>query len=460
MCTDSPCRLFGARSLVLGALLLHSLGTLGLSAQVSRAPALTPATSLLAVNTRPRWTEHRVRQALQLAPLPGQEQATDQEMWAVIVGSDFTDGVIEIDVSGARRTGYATDNASAFKGFVGISFRVRSDTAERFYLRPENARLDDQFFRNRSTQYEAPPDAPWQQLRRDAPGLYESYADMEAGAWTRLRIEVRGSSARLFVNGADQPALVVPQLKHGVSRGAIALWTRISADAYFSNLRVLPLPATATLPAPSVTPRPGTTPEATLPAIRAVLNGRVARTTFQERPALQLIVDSARTGTDDAIFAILDGPEFVNGRIDMTLAARPLPNAPADSRGFAGISFRTGPRAEWSDIFYVRPLNARVNDQLRRNHTVQYSSDPEFPWHRLRKESPGVYESYADMEPSTWITLRIEVEGTRARVFVNGSAQPSLVVNDLKHGVRGGQVALWAHVDTDAYFGPVTVTPR
>lgn len=53
-----------------------------------------------------------------------------------------------------------------------------------------------------------------------------------------MRIEVSGAKARLYVNGAAQPCLVVNDLKHGTSRGRIALWTRISSEAYFSNLRV------------------------------------------------------------------------------------------------------------------------------------------------------------------------------------------------------------------------------
>ena len=432
-----------------------------LASQTPATALLTPTTRLHAVNTRPVWKEHRGRQALHLAPLPGQEQATDQEMWAVIEGTDFSDGVIDVDVSGARRAGYATDNASAFKGFVGVSFRVRGDTAERFYLRPENARLDDQLFRNRSTQYEALPDAPWQLLRREAPGLYESYADMEPGGWTHLRIEVRGRTARLFVNGATQPALVVPELKHGASRGAIALWTRISAAAYFANLQLSPLPSS---PPPAPT-RAGTTRRtansgATLPVIGETINGRVESTTFDGHPALHFIVDPAKARTDEAMFGFIEGAPFTNGRIDFTVAARPRPDAPADSRGFVGLSFRTGPHATWSEVFYLRPLNARVDDQLRRNHTLQYVSAPDFPWPVLRKESPGTYESYADLEVGGWIDVRIDVDGTRARLFINGAAEPSLVVNDLKHGDGGGQVALWAHVETDAWFGPVTITRR
>jgi hypothetical protein len=118
------------------------------------------------------------------------------------------------------------------------------------------------------------------------------------------------------------------------------------------------------------------------------------------------------------------------------------------------------PRGEWAEVFYLRPTNGRAEDQLRRNHSVQYQSSPEYPWHRLREEHPGVYESYADMEAGAWTTMRIEVEGTTARLYVNGASQPCLMVNDLKQGDRAGRIALWAHVTTEAYFGPISVTPR
>ena len=68
--------------------------------------------------------------------------------------------------------------------------------------------------------------------------MYESYVDVESGAWTRLKIDVTGTTARLYVNGAAQPSLVVTDLKNGVSAGKIALWARISTEAYFSDLRV------------------------------------------------------------------------------------------------------------------------------------------------------------------------------------------------------------------------------
>jgi len=227
----------------LGTVFLFVSAPVPLAAQraVSIQPmALNTTTKFALTNGRVLWVDYRGRRALKLAPLEGHERDTDQEIVAVLTESDFKDGVIEVDVAGARREGYATDNVSAFKGFIGVSFRIHGDSAERIYIRPENARLTDQLFRNRSTQYEADPDFPWQRLRQEAPGVYESYVDLDPGAWTTLKIEVSGTKARLYVNGATQPCLVVTDLKHGESRGKIALWTRISTDAYFSNLRVTP----------------------------------------------------------------------------------------------------------------------------------------------------------------------------------------------------------------------------
>jgi len=202
---------------------------------------LDSTTKLALTNARVLWVDYRGRRALKLAPLVGHERDVDQALVATLTETDFANGTIEIDVSGARRAGYSkAEDVSGFKGIVGISFRVHGDSAERFYIRPENARLDNQLFRNRSTQYESDPDYSWQRLRRESPGEYESYVDVEPGAWTRLRIEVDGTKARLYVNGARQPCLVVNDLKLGESRGKIALWARISTEAYFSNLRVEP----------------------------------------------------------------------------------------------------------------------------------------------------------------------------------------------------------------------------
>jgi len=149
--------------------------------------------------------------------------------------------------------------------------------------------------------------------------------------------------------------------------------------------------------------------------------------------------------------------DFHNGTIEALIAGVPQQGASEGARGFIGIAFRVESPQRY-EAFYIRPTNGRAPDQLRRNHATQYISEPDYPWQRLRAESPGVYESYADMQPGVWTHLRIEVEGDHARLFLNDAPQPALVVNDLKHGAatRGG-VALWVGSETQGYFSAVSV---
>jgi hypothetical protein len=55
-------------------------------------------------------------------------------------------------------------------------------------------------------------------------------------------------------------------------------------------------------------------------------------------------------------------------------------------------------------------------DQERRNHAVQYVSHPDWPWFRLRKESPSKYEPYVDLRSGVWTRIKIEVQGDRGRL--------------------------------------------
>ena len=199
---------------------------------------------------------------------------------------------------------------------------------------------------------------------------------------------------------------------------------------------------------------------AELPAIAEVVNGHTEVVTYRGVRAVKLVPAAETAGKDEDMLALLDGPDFKDGTIQLDVAGAPRPGMPPDSRGFIGVSFRTGPHGAWSDVFYLRPTNGRADDQLRRESFRPVRVRAGFPWHRLRKESPGVYESYADMEAGAWTTMRIEVAGTKAKLYINGASQPCLVINDLKHGDRPGRIALWAHVDTDAYFGPISVAPQ
>ena len=159
---------------------------------------------------------------------------------AIVKGSDFKEGEIEVELAGRPLPGADP----SLRGFIGLAFRVQSGDSLRydcFYLRPTNGRAEDQIRRNHSTQYISYPDHPWYKLREEHPGLYESYVDLIPGKWTKMKIVVKNSDAHLYVHGAEQPCLIVKDLKSGNADGAIALWIGVGTEAYFRNLKISPL---------------------------------------------------------------------------------------------------------------------------------------------------------------------------------------------------------------------------
>jgi hypothetical protein len=178
---------------------------------------------------------------------------------------------------------------------------------------------------------------------------------------------------------------------------------------------------------------------------------------YQGRSAIQLVATpGAENGTS---YAVIKDAVFRDGTIEVDLAGRPAAGAPGDARGFIGVAFRLQGDGRYEYI-YLRPTNGRADDQVRRNHSTQYSSHPDFDFARSRKEAPEKYESYVDLQPGVWTKYRIDVEGRTARLYVHGAEQPCLVVNDLKLEPREGGVALWVGPGTEGYFSNLKITRK
>jgi len=186
------------------------------------------------------------------------------------------------------------------------------------------------------------------------------------------------------------------------------------------------------------------------------------RLTLAEDTARRLegLSPEARAQVDLEQLAVIEGLTFSSGVIEAEIAGDLAPTAADAARGFVGIAFRLQDDMKTYDAFYLRPTNGRAEDQERRNHAVQYVSHPEWPWFRLRKETPAKYESYVDLVPGEWTKVRIDVRGDKARLFVHAQEQPTLVVNDVKSGAEGsGALALWLGPGTIAHFRNLTVQP-
>ncbi len=181
--------------------------------------------------------------------------------------------------------------------------------------------------------------------------------------------------------------------------------------------------------------------------------------TLQGKKGLRLTLAKGASPEQEQL-AWIDGLEFSNGVIEAELAGSPGPGAAGGARGFVGVAFRLQPDRKTYDAFYLRPTNGRADDQERRNHATQYIAHPDWPWDRLRKETPSRYEAYVDLVPGAWTKIKIEVRGDRACLYVHDNEQPTLIVNDVKSGASAkGKVALWLGPGTIAHFSNLTIKP-
>ena len=211
---------------------LMTLARVPLFALLAAPLAAQSADRLVAKNVSISQTSYNSRSAIQVIAKPDAPNATS---YALVKDVSFRDGVIEVDLAGRPAAG-AFDAA---RGFIGVAFRIQADGRyEYIYLRPTNGRADDQVRRNHSTQYSSYPDFDFARSRQEAPEKYESYVDLQPGVWTKYKIEVDGRNARLYVNGAEQPCLIVKDLKLDPRDGGVALWVGPGTEGYFANLKI------------------------------------------------------------------------------------------------------------------------------------------------------------------------------------------------------------------------------
>jgi len=149
----------------------------------------------------------------------------------------------------------------------------------------------------------------------------------------------------------------------------------------------------------------------------------------------------------------LDGYDFRDGVIEVDMLGRSQPV----QGSFIGIAFRVvDPTTH--DAVYFRPFNFRATDSTRHAHAMQYASHPAWPWPKLRRERPGVYEAAITPDPDgdEWFHVRIVVARPKISVYVDDRAKPSLVVDELS-GRAGGSVGLWIGEGSGGQFADLRI---
>jgi len=165
---------------------------------------------------------------------------------AFLKETEFTDGVIEFDlaVTGAR-------------SYPGLVFRSQADGSwERIYIRPH---------RSGSLAPSLYPDVLQYVSAYNRVDSWQFYngEGMTAGAviplnrWFHVKIEVSGTQARLFLDNAQEPALLVHELKQGLRKGGLGLMGPMDGSAYFANFSCHSDSALVFAPPPPAYPVPG-----------------------------------------------------------------------------------------------------------------------------------------------------------------------------------------------------------
>lgn len=165
---------------------------------------------------------------------------------------------------------------------------------------------------------------------------------------------------------------------------------------------------------------------------------------------------------DEPHYAGLVGlDDFENGTIEVKMYSQ-LQNPPPYSgiAGFIGVYFKIQKNDSAFEGIYVRPKVGRINNQLFRNHAVQYFSYPNYKFDTLRKIAPFKYEGSAPVALNEWITMRIEVNGETAEMFINNMKYASFVVDKMLGKNKKGAIGLYVDIGTIGYFKDLKVTNR
>lgn len=179
--------------------------------------------------------------------------------------------------------------------------------------------------------------------------------------------------------------------------------------------------------------------------------------------ALPFDENNLESTVDDRHYARLTNLDFENGSIEVKMYSQlqdPMPNNFKSAQGFIGVYFRIDEKDEAFESIYLRPRVGRSGNQFARNHTVQYFAYPNNKFETLRKQAPGKYEGAAPVGLNEWITMRIEVNGRKAEMFINDARYSTFVVDSLLGKNNKGAVGLYVDIGTVGYFKDLKITPH
>jgi len=150
---------------------------------------------------------------------------------------DFHNGVIKVKML-SRLLPDAPDFA---RGFIGIVYRVNENNSEfeSFYIRPTNGMTDDPVRKAHGCQYFSYPGYTFAYFREFGITGYEAPIHNKLDEWVELKAVVQNETASFYLNGEEEPVLIVTDMKHGKdARGSVGFFCEIGTEAFFKDLEI------------------------------------------------------------------------------------------------------------------------------------------------------------------------------------------------------------------------------
>lgn len=151
--------------------------------------------------------------------------------------------------------------------------------------------------------------------------------------------------------------------------------------------------------------------------------------------------------------AWLKGIEFSEGTIEFDVRGENV-----KQHSFVGIAFH-GKNDSTFDAVYLRPFQFLEKDTVLKNRDIQYVSLPNFTWRILREKFPNRYEHSIEPapDPNSWVRVRVVIKDSTIKTFINGSKEPSLVVQKLTQ-VKSGSIGFYVADTSGGDFANITIT--
>ena len=151
--------------------------------------------------------------------------------------------------------------------------------------------------------------------------------------------------------------------------------------------------------------------------------------------------------------AWLKGIEFSNGVLEFDVRGEDV-----KQHSFVGIAFH-GKNDSTFDAIYLRPFQFKEKDEILKSRAIQYISLPDFTWRKLRGKFPNKYEHSIEPapDPNSWVRMRVVIKDSTITTYINGSKEPSLVVQKVTN-LSSGSIGFYVADTSGGDFANITIT--